>query len=349
MGISVDPQGPQDTLGDLMRSVWQARLYVFVGVLAGLVCAYLFMAFAVPHSKASLVLAPANPMQMTSVEEQGTRQATKPPSDISLVKFEATFKGIGVAGLLLRDPEITNGLSRDVSFSFSDPERDWTVEKLSEYIAERVVVNPVGESDLIALEYFHPDKAFATTFLNRLHMVSDGLIRHGLRKDVSERIAYITTAMAEVNNPDHRRAMTDLLMEQERLKMLVSIDQPYAAAIVVPAASSVKALWPDPLLVYSAFILVGAFLGFVVFEIRVTRRDEILDALSRGADVQEWFFPESGNNNEKPEGARPRKKAGPKKDKRHKPLTGKKNKAKKQSASKGVEQGPNITSSDAAE
>lgn len=148
-------------------------------------------------------------------------------------------------------------------------------------------------------------------FLHRLHNVTDGLIRHGMRKDVNERIAYLNTAISETMNPDHRRAMTDLLMEQERLKMLVSIDQPYAASVVVPAAHSVKPVWPDTVLVYVSFIAVGAFLGFVVFSLRKLEVQDIMAALERvSVKQQDWFFPESGNENEKPE---PRK-----------PLTGKK-------------------------
>lgn len=77
--------------------------------------------------------------------------------------------------------------------------------------------------------------------------------------------------------------------------MLVSIDQPYAAAIVVPATASAKATWPDAALVYTGFAAIGAFLGFIVFSLRApvhvqTRREK--------PQTQEWFKTDTQNNNE---------------------------------------------------
>ena len=319
--MSLSENQHEETLADLMREIWAGRSFVLGGLLVGLVCALGFMALAVPHSEAQVVLAPANPMNMSSAHKgQGNNNdVVLSRENLSFARFEASFKGAAVAGLLLRDPEITAGLQKDRAFQFLRTERGWSPEKLAEYISERVVVDPVGETPLRTLSYLHPDQDFAVTFLHRLHHVTDGLIRHGMRKDVNERIAYLNTAIAETMNPDHRRAMTDLLMEQERLKMLVSIDQPYAASVVVPAAHSVKPAWPDAVLVYVSFIAVGAFLGFVVFSLRKLEAQDIMAALERvSVKQQDWFFPESGNENEKPE---PRK-----------PLTGKK--AKKPSRKK---------------
>lgn len=289
----------EQTLGALMREIWAGRAWVLAGALIGLVVAFVLMQAAVPHYAAQMVLAPASPMNMASGSDE---DAARPSAEtMSYERFEASFKGVAVAGLLLRDPEITAGLARDKAFVFSKSEDAWSAEKLAEYIARRVEVDPVGESSLRILRYLHPDGEFAVMFLQRLHNVSDGLIRHGLRREVNERIAYLNKAIVENHNPEHRRALTDLLMEQERLRMLVSIDQPYAAALVVPAAASVKAHWPDGFLVYAGFGFAGALLGFVMFSSwRAGQRDVLAVLPQRKVRQQEWFFPESGNNNEKP-------------------------------------------------
>jgi hypothetical protein len=308
----------ESTLADLAGEIWDARVFVLLGFMAGAVAAFVFIEAAVPHSAARMVLAPANPMNMAVLP--GTQgmgngvgvSSANVTNDMSFTRFEASYKGAAVAGLLLRDPEITAGLARDKAFRFSDAESGWSAEKLAEYIARRVQVDPVGETSLRGFSYMHPDKDFAVMFLKRLHNITDGLIRHGLRKDVNERIVYLNEALLETMNPEHRRAMTDLLMEQERLRMLVSIDQPYAASVVVPAAAGVKAVWPDPALVYSAFIVVGAFLGFVAFSFRKGCAENVFAHFPVQNIRQEpWFFPESGNSNEKPEEKR-------------RPLTGKK-------------------------
>ncbi|MEZ5814473.1 MAG: hypothetical protein R3E13_07150 [Alphaproteobacteria bacterium] len=312
---SAEPVKREDTLGDLAGAVWAGRVFVLFGLMIGALGAFVFVEAAVPHYGARMVLVPASPMNMAAVSEVGRSGAVSSvnaQNDMSFTRFEASYKGVSVAGLLLRDPEITAGLAQDKAFVFSDVERGWSAEKLAEYIARRVEIDPVGETRLRGFRYLHPDKDFAVMFLRRLHNITDGLIRHGLRKDVNERIAYLNEALSETMNPEHRRAMTDLLMEQERLKMLVSIDQPYAASVVVPAASSVKVIWPDPALVYSALMAVGAFLGFVVFSIRKGRAQDVLAGFPVQKIRQEpWFFPESGNSNERPEEVR-------------RPLTGKK-------------------------
>jgi len=100
-------------------------------------------------------------------------------------------------------------------------------------------------------------------------------------------------------------------MEQERLKMLVSIDQPYTAAIIEPAFVSSKTLWPDAALVVTALCLLGGFSGFTLFQLRIAlssqtpvqtraattnpeRLKEKLDGL-RG-----WHAPRGENNNQRP-------------------------------------------------
>lgn len=75
-------------------------------------------------------------------------------------------------------------------------------------------------------------------------------------------------------NPEHRRALTNLLMEQERVKMLVSIDQSYTATIVEPAANLPKPSWPKPLLILPIFMMIGAVLGFVLHGVLLLARQK---------------------------------------------------------------------------
>ena len=312
---------------DFLAEIWSARLGIFIGLLIGAFIAFSFIAVSVPHYEARIVLAPADPMNMTT-QDDGQDQASS--HDLNFVRFEAGFKGADVARLLLRDPEITDGLAEDQAFTFSETEQGWSPSKLASYIAKRVEIDPIGETPLRIFSYAHPDPVFAVQFLSRLHNVTDGLIRHEMRRGVNERIAYLNAALGTTNNPEHRRAMTDLLMEQERLKMLVSIDQSYAASVVVKAAASAKPVWPDRILVYLGFCAIGAFMGFVVMSLgnAFAARGDDEGFLPSKVEQQDWFFPESGNNNEKPI------------DKTRKPLTDKKP-AKRQS--------PSHDASDAAE
>jgi hypothetical protein len=317
------------TLADLSTEIWAGRGFVLGGLVCGMFAALVLVFLAVPHSRAQMVLAPASPMDDSAAlnEDQRASNALS-QATLNFERFQSVAKGAAVASLLLRSPDIVRGLDADQDFVFSGGGQDWRPENLAEYISKHVQFVPVGETSLRALRYLHPDPAFAAGFLQRLHTITDGVIRHNVRTEVGERISYLQQELQKVLNPDHRRALTDLLMEQERLRMLVSIDQPYAALVVEPAYSSSNAVWPDVPLVFSAFGVLGAFLGFVVFSIRNAARfteqhseeafsddlfaEEARQAKERLKELRRWTAGRGENTNERPlTGKGKNKKKGP--------------------------------------
>ena len=120
----VTPSNREQTLGEFMREVWSGRVFVFGGLMIGLVLAFVMMSSAVPHFRAEMILAPASPMNMAASPVNYAGGALEQNSEVmSFTRFEVSFKGVPPAALLLRDPEITDGLARDKAFSFSRPEQ----------------------------------------------------------------------------------------------------------------------------------------------------------------------------------------------------------------------------------
>ena len=79
--------------------------------------------------------------------------------------------------------------------------------------------------------------------------------------------------------------------------MLASIDQPYAAAVIEPPAASVRAWWPDALLIVPSVMFAGALLGLVLHGLlrpAAPVRQDIF-AAGRGA----WFVQKGINTNER--------------------------------------------------
>lgn len=265
-------------LGDLFSDVWRAKFWIVAGAALGILAAFLFIQMSVPHYKAAILLAPAAPMTGAETSSMLANddlfalrflmQRLGPGQGSDFQRFENIYAGPSVAEILLSDEKIMRGLRADTAFVFSEAEQEWSAEKLSEYLKERTRLEPVGTSNARRMVYYHPDGAFAKYMLSAIHHIADGLIRRDIRADSKARVEYLRSAIAETSNPEHRRTLTTLLMEQERLLMLVSIDQPYAASVVEPAAIGVKADWPDKMLVYLAFTLVFSFLGFVIYGVR---------------------------------------------------------------------------------
>lgn len=286
-------------LADFVSELWAAKFAVCIGLVVGVVAAFVFMTAAVEQSKAQIVIAPANPLTAQKVSNvptslSGQYQAEPRTENLDFTRFENSYKGVAVAQLLLKNPEITEGLKNDRGFVFETPHQNLSAEQLADYIARRVTLDPVGETSLRSLNYYHADPAFAVSFLQRLHAITDGLLRRDMRVQIDNRIQYLNKALSETRNPDHQRAFADLLLEQERMKMMVSIDQSFAAAVVVPAAIQPRSVWPNAALIYTFFPLVGAFLGFIGFSVFAAFQKPSVVAARQKVD---WFKRDNSNNN----------------------------------------------------
>jgi len=75
----------------------------------------------------------------------------------------------------------------------------------------------------------------------------------------------VERVIAKTNNPEQRRVVTNLLLEQERARMMVSMDAPVAASVYEPAAAGAYTVWPDAGLFYGGLGLLGLMLGYFVF------------------------------------------------------------------------------------
>lgn len=264
------------TLMDALKLCWRAKFWLLAGLLAGLASAALLWALAVPQYRAALTLAPANPMngaQFSRLMQDGESftplsfllQKVGSTGTPDFIRFEATARGQAVAEALLKDRAILEGLARDPAFLWDHPRAQWNAAELSEYLERRIAIEPVSGGNLRQLRYSHPDPRFAAYLLSEIRKNADQAIRLKMRGETLGRIAYLQAELEKSANPDHRRALADLLLEQERLNMLVSIDQPYAADIVEDSASSSHPLWPDIPLAAVLLGLAGMALGFAAF------------------------------------------------------------------------------------
>jgi hypothetical protein len=293
---------PEKTLADLREDILRAGGWVTGGIVIATILAVAFIIMATPFYRAQMIVAPANPANSsTSIESfPGTDDFIRRGSvgeSGDFLRFENMVAGPSVAAKLLQDDKIKRGLSFDKTFENSREQTEWSPEQLAEYIAKRVRVEPVGATALRRLVYQHPSREFGVYFLHSIHRITDEMIRAQARQEAEARVKYLQQAGFEANNPDHRRALTALLLEQERLLMLASIDQAYAASVIEPPASSWKPRWPDPFIIVPSMIFAGALLGFFLHGFFSPSRDKQY-ALTLRRKV--WYKPESDNSNERP-------------------------------------------------
>lgn len=264
----------EKTLFDVMRDVWAARKMIAILVVLFFALAIVFLGLSRAHIRAEMILMPANPMgefldARTQINEGSISiQGQSGAHDLAFLRFENSFFGSRVAGILLKNTEVMDGLAKDGAFIFSGGKKPKDAQELADYIKKRVKIEPVSGTPLRKLIYLHPDPVFAARFLSHIYAVTDELIRAQTLKEVQARAAYLDETIAQTGDAEHRRVLTDILMAQERIRMLVSIDQPFSAAIIEPPSTLPRTAWPQTLFIVPLFVMLGALTGFVLYGVR---------------------------------------------------------------------------------
>lgn len=269
----------EPTLEDLLKDLWRARAFLLAGALTGLALAACFLIVAVPHYRATMLVAPAERGTGPDIKAllpgnssfavQYMMDAMGSADSRDFMRFEHTMRGPLAAQTLLEDKRITQGVKADRDFRFgAGPQPINSPEKLAAYLGEKIAIEPVGNTPLRRVVYKHPDREFAAYLLRRLHETADNLIRQEIRERTANRSVYLEQALLTTDHPDHRRALTSLLMEQEHVRMILAVDEPFAAIIAEPPYAEVKVYWPRAAVIVPAFMMVGTILGYGISTLR---------------------------------------------------------------------------------
>lgn len=254
----------------LIHRVWAQRKSVALGSGAGILCALLLLVFLVPHYEATMIVSPVvqNGRSGNFLEGgQGNGRSIDSGGQVGpllpeeFTRFEQIFREQSVASVLIKYQDIMQKVSEDRSVRFGGTEI-LSAAELAEYLKNKLTWEPLGPSSSRRISYRHPDPEFAVKFVSRVHKITDELIRAQVRVETDEQISWIKRELGKTVNPDHRQALAQLLMGEERRRMLISMDRPYAAMVVEPAASRVRPVSPQRLLLLLLASLVGGVAGF---------------------------------------------------------------------------------------
>ncbi len=264
-----------DSFVDLMRAAWKGRSFVFAGMICGVLVAIFLMFTLTPRYEAHMIIAPpAQGNEEKSLTVLNGNPQAFPQMSVSnqiprdYTKFQQSFREVSVARIFSKYQGILDNVNKDTIFRFMPGPDVKTPEELSAYIKNHVVIEPVGATSSFMITFRHPDAQFTEKFLGHLHKITDEMIRNEARVQSENRIAYLQKALQEAYNPDHRKALADLLLLEERQKMLIAMDQPYAAELVEPPSASPKPVWPRGSVIVPFCLLIGAFFGFLMFSFK---------------------------------------------------------------------------------
>ncbi len=266
------------SLKELFGLLWHAKIFVSCGIVVGLISVFLFINFVTPTYKAVMIVAPADGYALgdyaSTIEHDQIaalpfwRPKTHEGTSPDFYRIIHTLRGPAAAKILMSDAGVLTHIN-DVR-----NEGITTSEELAVYLDRYVRVDPLGATPLRKIAYHHPDQEFAAALLRKLHLVADQMIRRDRRRQSQSRIEYLDNMLQKTINPDHRKGITNLLMQQEHIQMLANLNEDYAAIIVEPASASPKPTWPNKPLSYLIGALIGMMAGFVLWSLlRTPKRD----------------------------------------------------------------------------
>lgn len=266
----------EPTLADLLKDIWSARISIALFAVIFALLAFFLLLLSTPLYRGSMIVAPADGYALgdyaSSVSDNESmnlpfwRPKDQEGVSTDFYRFMYTIQGPAVASILLKDESVLAGIARDGSFTRKADQ--WTPEELADYLTRKIRIEHLGTTPLRRISYRHPDPVFAAAFLRKIHLVADQLIRRDRRQQSQSRINYLQNTLQKTVNPDHRKGITDLLMQQEHIQMLANLDEPYAAIVVEPPSSTPKPVWPDKSLFFGLFILLGGMIGYFVRMLR---------------------------------------------------------------------------------
>lgn len=127
--------------------------------------------------------------------------------------------------------------------------RSWAVPDavaLAGELGRRVTIDSVGTGPMRRVTFRDPDRAFALALLGMVADAADARLRDEAGRRARAQIDHVRRALAVGNTAgDHKRALVDLLAEEERVLMVLEVDLPFAADTIEPVHAAALPDWPD--------------------------------------------------------------------------------------------------------
>lgn len=261
-------------LGDAIGDAWAARVFVFLGALVGLLFAVIFLIIVTPRHTATMLIAPAERSSGTDISAlfpENSSFALKYLVDsigdaesTDFMRFEHILLGPNVASKLLEENPryITDGIKSGKQLLFLSGPTVRTPAELSAYLKSNVTIEPVAATPMRRLIYLHPDSEFAVNLLKSIYEKADEIIKTDIKSQAIKRHTFFRKALETEENPEHRKALTSLLMEQEHVLRMLAVDEPFAAMIAEPATTGLAPDWPPYHIVIGVFMFAGMFWNY---------------------------------------------------------------------------------------
>ena len=127
--------------------------------------------------------------------------------------------------------------------------QDWLEpdgERVARALRDRLVIDMLRSGPMRRITLRHSDRATALDLLGRVAAATDAHLRAEAARRSAAQIAHIKDRLGAVTVAEHRQALSDLLLDQERVAMMIGVELPFAADTIQPPAAAAMPDWPNP-------------------------------------------------------------------------------------------------------
>lgn len=256
--------------------LWPQRRPALLGLAAGLALAVLLCVTLPEKWTAHMVTGPAG--RGAGPDLSAFLPASESPTIQYLLQRvgAVTAADFSVYEMLLTSPRVAGALQKDETLKtrLSEICRTCATDEaaLARWLDRNVRVRPVAATQMRRVSICLGDRALATDLLRALHRLADETIRMDVRIRTDRRIDYLRAQLGQVVNLEQRDALIGLLKEQERTRMMVGIDNDFAAEMIDPPSLAARPSFPDPYILLPLLGLAGAACGAGAGLYRAARR-----------------------------------------------------------------------------
>lgn len=148
--------------------------------------------------------------------------------------------------------------------------------RLQDWMETQVSVDQNLKTPVVTITILSDRPAFAVKFLDRLCTTIDAMLRERAQLRTDDYIRYLSARLPTITLAEQRIAIFQALGEQERLKMAMSSDRPYAAETFEHPAASDRPVVPVPLKVLAIALILGLLVGVGLAFVIPRRRPAVI-------------------------------------------------------------------------
>lgn len=169
------------------------------------------------------------------------------------------------------EPKTINGYFRFwfLDLLGRDPSRPPDEHNLLEYIKRQFSMSQNGDGTSWTMRFSDQSSEFAAVFLKRLFIEANEIIREQEIDTTRQYVAYAEKRMRNIENAEYRAVLARLFSEQEKKLMILSINVPVAAEMVVEPEPTPYPTGPLVTFTLMIALLLGPFAGVGVVFLRV--------------------------------------------------------------------------------